>query len=94
MKAPDNASVADTLGWAFLKQGSLDSSIQVFNMLVEKFPDRPVYHYHLGAALLQRGRKDQAGSELRTALDQHPSKEDADKIKGLLAVLFAPSQVR
>jgi len=80
--------------WAFLKQGSLDSSIQVFNMLVEKFPDRPVFHYHLGAALLQRGRKDQASTELQTALDQHPPKEDEEKIKGLLAVIFARGKVQ
>jgi tetratricopeptide (TPR) repeat protein len=92
-KSPDSASVADTLGWAFLKQGSLDSAIQVFNMLVEKYPGQPVYHYHLGAAFLQRGWKDLALTELQTALDQHPLKEDEDKIRGLLAVIVAGGKI-
>jgi tetratricopeptide (TPR) repeat protein len=87
LKAPDDATVTDTLGWAFFKQGDCDSAIQVFNMLVQKYPDRAVYHYHFGAALLQKGRKDEARGELQTALQKHPSKADEDKIKGLLAIV-------
>jgi tetratricopeptide (TPR) repeat protein len=93
-KAPDNETVADTLGWAFLKEGATESALQVFTMLVKKYPDRSPYHYHFGAALMQKGRRDEARTELEAALDKHPSKADEAKIKGLLAQLLAGSEKR
>ena len=43
------------------------------------------FHYHYGMALLQKGDKPSAKRELETAIRNNPSKDDAGKIRQLLA---------
>ena len=50
-------------------------------------PNRAAYHYHYGLALLQKGDKPSAKRELETAIKFNPSKDDAGKIRQLLATM-------
>jgi tetratricopeptide (TPR) repeat protein len=84
-KVPDQANFADTMGWIYFKKNMPDSALQVFNSLVKKKPEDPTFRYHLGATLLQKGDKQKARVALQAALLQKPGKEEADKIRGLLA---------
>ncbi len=84
-KLPENADVADTLGWIYIKKNLSDNAVDIFRGLISRYPDRSTFHYHLGMALYQRGDKPQARKELTTALSQSPSGDEAAKIKELLA---------
>jgi tetratricopeptide (TPR) repeat protein len=86
-KIPDQPNFADTIGWIYLKKSMPDSALQVFNSLVKKKPDDPTFRFHQGAALLQKGDKEQARIALVAALSQKPAKAEEDKIRGLLATI-------
>jgi Tfp pilus assembly protein PilF len=51
--------------------------------LVQKYPKNPTFHYHLGMALLETGDKAAARNELGAALANHPSENEAAKIRAL-----------
>ena len=59
--------------------------MQVFKDLVTAEPKNPAFHYHYGMALLQKGDRPAARRELQMAIDDKPSKDDASKIRDLLA---------
>lgn len=84
-RMPDSDTIKDTLGWIYFKKNQTDSAVQVFNALVKKDAENPDYHYHLGAALLQKGDKPRAKTELQAALEKKPSSGDAANIRQLLA---------
>jgi tetratricopeptide (TPR) repeat protein len=86
-KAPNNAGIADTVGWVYVKKGLNDSAIQIFNGLVKRFPDQPAFRYHLGVALLQKGEAEEAKSEFVISLSKNPPKDMAEKIKQILSKL-------
>ena len=73
---PENAEIADTLGFVYLKQGLPDPALQHFQYAVELAGraaddvqvERPEYHYHLGLALKGLGRNDEAAVALERAL--------------------------
>lgn len=54
--APDNPAFMDTLGWVYAKRGLDESAIQVFRVLVRKYPNDPAYRSHL-ATILAHGKK-------------------------------------
>ena len=76
---------ADTLGWVYLKKNLPDSAVQAFRGLTEKYPDDPVFHYHFGMALLQKGDKATAKVELQNALTKKPSDEVRQNVQAALA---------
>lgn len=78
-------SFADTVGWIYLKKKMPDSALQTFDNLVRTHPDNPTYRYHLGAALLEKGQKEKARTELEAALARKPSAQQAARIGELLA---------
>jgi tetratricopeptide (TPR) repeat protein len=80
-------ALSDTLGWVYLKKNSPDAALQVFQNLVRGNPDNPTYRYHLGAALLQKGDKRKARTELDAALAAKPDASDEPKIRELLGRL-------
>jgi tetratricopeptide (TPR) repeat protein len=84
-KSPSQPAYADTVGYIYLKKGQRDSAIQTFNNLVRKYPHFATFRYHLGMGLYERGDKAAARKELQTALADHPSKQDEQRIKELLA---------
>jgi tetratricopeptide (TPR) repeat protein len=83
----DNSTVADTLGWVYLKKGLTGSALQIFQNNVRKDPKNPTYRYHLGAALLASGDKIRAKEELQKALQSGPSPSQEPTIRQLLTKL-------
>jgi tetratricopeptide (TPR) repeat protein len=49
--APDNPAFMDTLGWVYAKRGLDQSAIQVFRVLVKKYPNDVAYRSHLATVL-------------------------------------------
>jgi Flp pilus assembly protein TadD len=81
------SSLADTLGWIYVKKNMTDSALQTFENLVRNNPGNATFRYHLGTALYQKGDKQEARVELEAALAAKPSNMDERKIKALLARL-------
>ncbi len=81
---PNSQAIADTLGWIYVKKNMTDEAIGILRDLVQKDPAQPAYRYHLAAALEQKGDHSAAKEELTTALKNNPSKDEEQKIKGLL----------
>jgi len=86
-KAPKQPIFTDTVGYVYLKKGFKDSAIQMFDGLVRKTPHNPAFRYHLGLALYEKGDKVAARRELQTALADHPTRQDEQRIKELLKTL-------
>jgi tetratricopeptide (TPR) repeat protein len=86
-RLPNLHEVSDTLGWIYLKKNLSDSAIDIFRDLVTKAPKHSTYRYHLGMALSQKGDKVNALKELNEALKSSPPREEAAKIKELIAKL-------
>lgn len=84
-RLPQQRYIADTVGWIFLKKNDVDSAMQIFQGLVKKYPDEPAFRYHYGAALLKKGDKTRARTELQTALDNKPPADIEKKVRELLA---------
>jgi predicted Zn-dependent protease len=82
---PHELGFADTVGVIYMKKNLVDSALEIFEDLVRKDPGFPVFHLHLGEALLQKGETAKARKELQVALASKPSTEEAAKIKKLLA---------
>src|SRR5688572_2726322 len=45
----------DTLGWVHHLAGRSDDAIRAFRQTLDKQPENPTYHYHLGAAYFRAG---------------------------------------
>jgi predicted Zn-dependent protease len=84
-KMPESTAIADTLGWIYIKKNMTEDAVRVFSDLIQKEPKNPVFHYHYGMALLQKGDKPSGKRELEVAMKNNPSKNDADKIRELIA---------
>jgi predicted Zn-dependent protease len=84
-KAPGDRSIADTLGWIYIKKNLSDDAVRVFVELVSKEPGNPTFRYHYGLALLQKGDKLSARKEFEEALKKNPSRDETSKIKDVLA---------
>lgn len=89
-RAPDEPDFADTLGWIYLKKGMGDAALRIFRNLSQKYPDKALFRYHLGLALLQQGDKARARSELEVALSKHPSPDVNQSIKQALLTAGTP----
>jgi tetratricopeptide (TPR) repeat protein len=80
----DNPEVQDTIGWIYYKKELPALAIPAFEKSVEKAPDNPSYHYHLGLAYQKAGDPTRARAAAQQALKIKPDYADAQK---LLAVL-------
>ena len=54
---PDNAGVADTLGWILVEQDNTKRGIEVLQKAVSAAPNHPEIRYHLAQALVKAGDK-------------------------------------
>lgn len=84
-RAPTSDDVVDTLAWVYIRKNLNDSAISLLKPLIAKQPRNPLFHYHLGLALLQKGDRTAARQSLQTALSLNPSKEDEQKIREALS---------
>ena len=52
---PDHAAVNDTLGWIYYRKNLATLAIGPLQTSVEREPENPVFHYHLGLAYARTG---------------------------------------
>jgi len=86
-KVPTAPTFADTVGYTYLKKNMTDSAIQVFNGLVQRYPNQSTYRYHLALALLKKGDKERALQELKACLKESQPQKQAQKVNALLTSL-------
>lgn len=67
--APDNPFVNDTLGWLLVKSGNPEDGLRYLRQAVVRLSDKPELRYHLGKALLDLGRNNEARQELEHAIN-------------------------
>lgn len=83
-----SVSTIDTLGYVYLKRGEPDVAVWQFRQAVaDATPPVPDYYYHLGMALLDLGKNDQARKALEQALTLNPEFSEADAARQLLGEL-------
>lgn len=79
-KSSQNLAYLDTLGWARARASQLDEAIPLLRKVAEAAPDVPVFQYHLGAALFQKGDRLAAKPALERAANakgEYPGKGEA-----------------
>ena len=84
-KLPEIPNVADTLGWIYYKKKVYSMAISQLKECIEKSPDNPSYHYHLGMAYFMNGEKDKAKEMLSKAITIKPDFAGAEEAKKTLA---------
>ena len=82
---PDNASSADTLGWAFYQKHVYTSAIGLFQEAITKEPDNATYNYHLGMAYAKNGQATLARQQLERVNKIKPNSSEADDLRRTLA---------
>jgi tetratricopeptide (TPR) repeat protein len=65
---PESPAVRDTLGWAYLKKGSVLLAKMHLAEAVRRSPETPLFHYHLGVALHASGDLSGAGKAFAEAI--------------------------
>lgn len=83
--ASDNPAVADTYGWLLVETGKTSRGLELLQKAVVKAPHIAEIRYHLGVGLHKAGRKSEAKSELKRALDISPNFSEAKSARALLA---------
>jgi cellulose synthase operon protein C len=82
---PNVPSAADTLGWAYYRQGVYSSAIDTLQEAVNGNPDNPTFHYHLGLAYEKANNLAMAKKQFAYTLKISPNYPHADEIKSLLS---------
>lgn len=79
--APDNADVADTLGWILVQHGQSERAISLIRRSSEQKPGDATVRYHLGVAYLDAGRTAAGRAALEEAirLGPFPEREEAER---------------
>jgi len=83
----ENGTLLDTNGWVRFKRGDLDEALRTLERAVERAPDSKEIRYHLAMAQLETGQRDQARSNLESALNGSPHFAGADEARVTLARL-------
>jgi tetratricopeptide (TPR) repeat protein len=68
-KLPENAAVADTLGWIYFKKKMPTRAVWLLEEALSLNPDNPLINFHLGMTLLADGKKMKARQYLTRSLD-------------------------
>ncbi len=66
--APNNAAVADTLGWALYQKGDLTRAEELLTRVAKARPAAGEVRYHLGMVYAKQGKTEEARRELEAAL--------------------------
>ncbi len=85
--APSDANVLDTLGWIRVQIGELEKGLQHLREAVARNSRSAVIRYHMGVALFEYGKRDEAVRELRKALSLDPRFVHAADARERLQVL-------
>jgi tetratricopeptide (TPR) repeat protein len=82
---PEEPSINDTLGWIYVRKNLASLAIAPLEACVQKVPQNPVYHYHLGVAYKQAGNLDKAKRSLSKALSLRADFDGASEARKALA---------
>jgi Tfp pilus assembly protein PilF len=90
---PNLANSADTLAWAYFRNGAFSVAAPLLEDAVKKAPDNSSYRYHLG--LTYQNLKDSARArvELEKAISIDPKSPIAEEARGALSRMTAPAPV-
>ena len=86
-KAPDAATIQDTLGWIYYKKGSYKTATEILNDCTRKEPKNAIYRYHLGMSYYKSGERQNAKNALSESIklsSSFPGMEEAKQILGKL----------
>ncbi len=84
---PDEAEIADTLGWILYKRGDYQQALALLQESANKLPESPEAQFHLGMTSYMMGQADKARSALEQALHataDFPDKSEAQRQLALL----------
>ena len=85
--APEDPSVADTLGWVYYKKGLIETAYPLLADAAGKAKNNAAVRYHHGMVLAKKGRKKEAAAELKAALSLDPNFPGADEARKEMATL-------
>jgi len=85
--SPDDPDVLDTLGWLSYKKGSLPQARDFLASALEKRPNNPMFHYHLGTAYFALHNYEEARIHLTTSRTLGIPPEDNKKAIAILEKL-------
>ena len=76
---PDDAGIADTLGWLLVEQGATARGLALAQKAFQLAPEQPTIHYHYAVALAKSGQKEKARRELQRLLEsKKPFSQEAE----------------
>jgi tetratricopeptide (TPR) repeat protein len=84
---PQDASVADTLGWVLYKRGDYQQALTILQESAEKAPDNPEIQFHLGMTAYMMGQTNLAKVALQKAASATKDFPGKDESKRRLALL-------
>jgi putative PEP-CTERM system TPR-repeat lipoprotein len=79
---PDNAAVADTLGWVLVESGEVAEGLQILRQAVDLSNGRAEVKYHYAVGLARSGDTDQARDILQEVVsggEEFPDRQDAER---------------
>ena len=85
--SPDDAHIADTLGWAYFRKQMYAKAAGLLKEAVDKLPDDPTVLYHYGMAQYWNDNNAEARKSLVKFLTLSPNNPDASEAKKVLAAL-------
>ena len=83
-KKPKDPNVIDTRGWIYYQKGSYRNAISDFRESLQYNPDSALTNYHLGMALYQLKKYEEARGYLKKAIQIDPDFEGAAAAKEML----------
>jgi tetratricopeptide (TPR) repeat protein len=86
-RLPEDAAVADTLGFIYVKKNLAQVGLRFLLLAVKLAPTEPVYGYHLGLAYIQLKDQEKAIAALEQSLNYGSKFPEADAARNLLASL-------
>jgi len=84
---PDEPNVNDTLGWIYYQKKMVAQAVPHLESSVQKAPNDPMHHFHLGMAYVQTGAWDKARESLKRAFALKADFEGSDEAKKALATI-------
>ncbi len=88
-KFPEDARIADTLGYVYLKKGLTENALAQFQLAVEKLPEEPTINYHMALALVELSRNPEARKYVEKALDTEIPFDEREAAQELMARIGA-----
>ncbi|HME12794.1 MAG TPA: tetratricopeptide repeat protein [Candidatus Acidoferrum sp.] len=81
---PNLPSSADTLGWAYFRNGAFSVAAPLFEDAIKKKPENLTYHYHLGLTYQKLNDSAKARAELQKVISLDPKSPVAEQARQAL----------